>query len=61
VKLSKLFKMNKTSGKINDETKLSCYQSNEATYPLCKGAKHPQEFAENDCVRCCLYEEAQYD
>lgn len=36
--------------------KPKCYKSNNDSYPLCCGASHPQEFAENDCIRCCLYE-----
>lgn len=38
-----------------------CYRPNDDIYPLCKGANHPQEFAENDCLRCNLYEEAVLD
>lgn len=34
----------------------NCYRPNEDPYPLCKGASHPVEFAENDCIRCNLYE-----
>lgn len=36
--------------------KPKCYTPNTDPYPLCKGASHPQEFAENDCIHCCLYE-----
>ena len=36
--------------------KPKCYRPNDNPYPLCKGASHPQEFAENDCIHCCLYE-----
>ncbi|GAA0382518.1 hypothetical protein GCM10008933_12100 [Paenibacillus motobuensis] len=45
----------------NEKLKPSCYRENEDPYPLCKGAKHPQEFAENDCLRCNLYEEMVLD
>ncbi len=37
--------------------KPSCYRPNEDTYPLCKGAEHPVDFAEADCIRCNLYED----
>ena len=36
--------------------KPKCYNPNTDPYHLCKGARHPQEFAENDCIHCCLYE-----
>lgn len=36
--------------------KPECYRQNNDSYPLCFGASHPQEFAENDCIHCCLYE-----
>ena len=33
-----------------------CYRPNNDPYPLCLGDENPAWFAENDCVRCCLYE-----
>ena len=33
-----------------------CYRPNDDPYPLCRGPENPAEYAENDCVRCCLYE-----
>lgn len=36
--------------------KPQCYRANDGVYPLCLGAEHPVDFAENDCMRCCLYE-----
>ena len=33
-----------------------CFRPNNDTYPLCLGAEHPVDFAENDCNHCCLYE-----
>ncbi len=36
-------------------TRPECYKPNNDPYPLCCGASHPQEFAENDCIHCCLY------
>ena len=35
--------------------KPKCFTFNSDTYPLCTGAKHPADFAENDCIRCKLY------
>lgn len=57
----KIWRREKTGKKRDEESRLSCYRENDDPYPLCKGAKHPQEFAENDCMRCCLYEEAVID
>lgn len=37
--------------------KPKCYRTNNDPYPLCLGAKHPVDFAENDCRTCCLYED----
>ena len=34
-----------------------CYRPNDEPYPLCLGAENPAEFAENDCVRCGLYQD----
>jgi hypothetical protein len=39
--------------------KPDCYTSNNENYPLCTGAKHPQVFAENDCIHCNLYENTE--
>jgi hypothetical protein len=38
------------------ERKPACYRPNSWIYPLCLGAEHPVDFAENDCIHCCLYE-----
>lgn len=40
----------------NKTAKPKCYESNNDLYPLCRGAQHPVEFAENDCIHCSLYE-----
>ncbi len=37
--------------------KPECYRPNTDPYPLCQGAENSQEFAENDCINCCLYED----
>ena len=34
-----------------------CHWSSNNAYPFCFGAKHPQEFAENDCYTCPWYSE----
>lgn len=34
----------------------ACYRPNDDPYPLCRGPENPAEYAENDCIRCCLYE-----
>lgn len=39
----------------------SCYEPNSSPYPLCRGANTPQGLAENDCYRCCLYEDMKED
>lgn len=39
--------------------KPECYKPNNDTYPLCLGAKRPQDFAENDCKYCDLYEDQE--
>lgn len=36
-----------------------CYRANNDTYTLCLGAEHPVDFAENDCIHCCLYEKQE--
>ena len=36
--------------------KPKCFTPNSDAYPLCTGAKHPVDLAENDCIRCSLYE-----
>lgn len=36
--------------------KPSCYRPNDNPYPLCLGGNTPVEIAENDCIRCCIYE-----
>ena len=46
----------KKSVKGKDASKPECYRPNNDPYPLCCGASHPQEFAENDCIHCCWYE-----
>lgn len=57
----KIWRREEPNKKLDEESKPSCYRENKEPYPLCKGAEHPQEFAENDCARCCLYEEAVFD
>ena len=43
-----------------DKTKKpECYQPNNNTYPLCLGAEHPVDFAENDCIHCRWYESVE--
>lgn len=55
--IKKVFKkLNRRIKKLNRRNKPKCYRSNNDTYPLCLGAKHPVDFAENDCINCCLYE-----
>jgi hypothetical protein len=39
----------------------TCYEPNDDPYPLCKGDNTPQGLAENDCYRCCLYEDMKED
>ena len=34
-----------------------CHWSSNNAYPFCFGAKHPQEFVENDCCICPWYSE----
>lgn len=37
--------------------KYKCHWSSNDAYPFCFGAKHPREFAENDCHTCPWYSE----
>lgn len=39
------------------ETIPKCHWSSNNAYPFCFGAKHLQEFAENDCFTCPWYSE----
>ena len=50
--------INKEGDYMRDEKekKPACYRPNSWIYPLCLGAEHPVDFAENDCIHCCLYE-----
>lgn len=60
-KLNKILYKIYLRGRANDRDilmkfeKPKCFTSNSDTYPLCTGAKHPADFAENDCIRCKLY------
>lgn len=47
--------------KNNKIEKPKCYRPNNDPYPLCSGAEHPVDFAECDCVHCCLYESMEDD
>ena len=39
------------------KTTPECHWTSNNAYPFCFGAKHPQEFAENDCYTCPWYSE----
>ena len=54
-----MFKIFKKEKKEVEHPK--CFRPNDSAYPLCKGAEHPVDFAEYDCIRCCIYEDYIYE